>query len=77
MQRTSPAPPWLEIAIEYAARLRDVRSFTNSSYDVDGFRREFLERVDELAEKVGDRFGQMDRLAGARVYFLWRSKCMA
>ena len=58
LARTLPARPWEETPAAYGARLRQCCAEINAELDVEGLCRAFLERVQKLVDKEGDRLAE-------------------
>ena len=53
--KTTPKKPWEETVEAHGERLRDIATYINGHYDVDGLHRDFLPRVQTLIDAEGGR----------------------
>jgi len=58
LEKSLPAAAWEESRENYAVRLRDAASHVNANYEVGDLCKCFLDRVDMLIEKKGDRLSK-------------------
>ena len=58
LAKTLPVKPWEETPAAYGARLRRCCAAVNAELDVEGLRRAFPKRVQDLVDSEGDRLKQ-------------------